>query len=169
MKFRESGAASCREYGSTCLEDVEIDRSPKTVFLENCPGLRWSRSQRILAATFGTKLVARRVQERSSYHNAISGADFAAQPCYVAIVETLSEQQFVDCDTTDSGCNEGWMDNAFSFAKTNSICTKGSYPYTATDGTCNLSGCQVGIPQGGVVGYTDVSTDSEQAMMSAEA
>ena len=61
------------------------------------------------------------------------------------------------------------MDNAFSFAKTNSICTEGSYPYTATDGTCNLSGCQVGIPQGGVVDYTDVSTDSEQAMMSGVA
>ena len=59
---------------------------------------------------------------------------------------SLSEQQFVDCDTTDSGCNGGWMDNAFSFAKTNSIYTEGSYPYTATDGTCNLSGCQVGIP-----------------------
>ena len=61
------------------------------------------------------------------------------------------------------------MDNAFSFAMTNSICTEGSYPYTATDGTCNLSGCQVGIPQGGVVDYTDVSTDSEQATMSAVA
>ena len=35
------------------------------------------------------------------------------------------------------------------------------------DSTCNLLGCQVGIPQGGVVDYTDVSTDSEQAMMSA--
>ena len=52
------------------------------------------------------------------------------------------------------------MDNAFSFAKTNSICTERSYPYTATDGTCNLSG---------VVDYTDVSTDSEQATMSAVA
>ena len=61
------------------------------------------------------------------------------------------------------------MDNVLSSAKTNSICTEGSYPYTATDGTCNLSGCQVDIPQGGVVGYTDVYTDSEQAMMSAVA
>ena len=49
------------------------------------------------------------------------------------------------------------------------MCTEASYPYTATDGTCNLSGCQVSIPQGGVVDYTDVSTDSEQAMMSAVA
>ena len=61
------------------------------------------------------------------------------------------------------------MDNAFSFVKTNSICTEGSYPYTETDGTCNLSGYQVGIPQGGIVDYTDVSTDSEQATMSAVA
>ena len=52
------------------------------------------------------------------------------------------------------------MDNAFSSTKTNSICTEGSYPYTTTDGTCNLSGCQVGILQGRVVDYTDVSTDS---------
>ena len=51
----------------------------------------------------------------------------------------------------------------------NTMCTEASYPYTATDGTCNLSGCQVSIPQGGVVDYTDVSTDSEQAMMSAVA
>ena len=36
MKFRESGAASCRGYGNACLEDVEIDRSPNTGFLENC-------------------------------------------------------------------------------------------------------------------------------------
>ena len=54
---------------------------------------------------------------------------------------SMRERQFVDCDTTDSGCNGGWMDNAFLFAKTNSIYTEGSYPYTATDGTCNLSGC----------------------------
>ena len=59
------------------------------------------------------------------------------------------------------------MDNAFLFTKTSSICTEESYSYAATEGTCKLSGCQVGIPQGGVVDYTDVSTDSEQTMMSA--
>jgi len=80
---------------------------------------------------------------------------------------SLSEQQFVDCDTTDSGCNGGLMDYAFAFAEKNAICTEGSYPYTAQDGTCNLSGCQVGIPHGGVVGFTDVSTDSNSALKSA--
>ena len=62
----------------------------------------------------------------------------------------------MDSGTVDPGCN-------------GELTAEGSYPYIATDGTCNLSGCQVGIPQGGVVGYTDVSTDSEQAMMSAVA
>jgi hypothetical protein len=80
---------------------------------------------------------------------------------------SLSEQQFVDCDTTDSGCNGGLMDNAFSFAKKTSICTESSYPYKATGGTCQESSCSVGIPQGGVTGYTDVSKDSEQALMEA--
>ena len=99
------------------VEDVGIDRSPNTGFLENCPGSRWSRSQLFLAATFGTKLVARRFQERSSYHNVISGADFAAQPYYVAIVETLSEQQLVDCNTADSACNDEFMNNSFAFCR----------------------------------------------------
>ena len=41
VKFRESGAAPCRGYGSACLEDVGIDRSPHPGFLENGPGSRW--------------------------------------------------------------------------------------------------------------------------------
>jgi len=44
----------------------ESIKAPYSSFLEYCPGSRWSRSQRILAATLGTKLLARRVQERSS-------------------------------------------------------------------------------------------------------
>ena len=62
MKFRESGAAPCCGYGSACLEDRRINRSPYSIFLENCPGSRWSRSQRILAASLGTELPARWAQ-----------------------------------------------------------------------------------------------------------
>ena len=36
-----------------------------------------------------------------------------------------SEQQFVDCDATDWGCNGGWMDYTFAFAEKNAICTEG--------------------------------------------
>merc|ERR1712187_129461 len=80
---------------------------------------------------------------------------------------TLSEQQFVDCDKTDNGCSGGLMDNAFQYAEQNALCTEDSYPYKAASGTCKASSCTVGIQKGGVVGYKDVSADSEQAMMSA--
>ena len=61
------------------------------------------------------------------------------------------------------------MDYAFAFAEQNAVCTEKSYRYTATDGTCAESSCTVGIPKGGVAGYTDVSKDNEQALMSAVA
>merc|ERR1712227_541260 len=72
-------------------------------------------------------------------------------------------------DTVDSGCNGGLMDNGFAFAEKNAMCTEDSYSYTARKGTCKASSCTVGLSQGSVTGYKDVSTDSEQALMSAVA
>merc|ERR1711870_2125 len=81
---------------------------------------------------------------------------------------SLSEQQFVDCDkVADQGCNGGLMDNAFKFAEKNAICTESSYPYKARGGTCEAASCTVGIPKGDVKGYKDVTSDNEQALMSA--
>merc|ERR1712137_1341961 len=79
----------------------------------------------------------------------------------------LSEQQFVDCDKVDSGCSGGLMDNGFTFAESNAICTEESYPYKAKAGTCAAASCTVGLPKGTVTGYKDVSADSEDAMKSA--
>jgi len=80
---------------------------------------------------------------------------------------SFSEQQFVDCDKVDSGCNGGLMDNAFQYAEKNAICTEESYAYTGTGGTCKASSCTVGLPLGGVTGYKDVATNDEQALMEA--
>merc|ERR1712014_113224 len=49
----------------------------------------------------------------------------------------------------------------------NAICTEGSYPYKGRGGTCEASSCTVGIPNGDVKGFKDVTADSEQALMSA--
>merc|ERR1712072_538341 len=80
---------------------------------------------------------------------------------------SFSEQQFVDCDKVDQGCNGGLMDNAFKFAEKNAICTESSYPYKGRKGTCEASSCTVGLPLGSVTGYKDVATDNEQDLMDA--
>jgi cathepsin L len=78
---------------------------------------------------------------------------------------SLSEQQFVDCDKVDSGCNGGLMDNGFNFAEGTAIATEDSYAYTGRDGSCKSS-FTTAIPQGGVTGYKDVS-NSASALQSA--
>jgi len=53
---------------------------------------------------------------------------------------SLSEQEIIDCDTQDSGCNGGQMENAFQFVINNGgIDTEADYPFIATDGTCDVN------------------------------
>merc|ERR1711972_1087702 len=80
---------------------------------------------------------------------------------------SLSEQQFVDCDKVDQGCNGGLMDNAFKYAEKNAICTEQSYPYKGRGGGCKASSCTGGIPKGDVTGFKDVAKDDMQALMEA--
>jgi cathepsin L len=81
---------------------------------------------------------------------------------------SLSEQQFLDCDTTDSGCNGGLEYQGWTFFKNKNegICTEQSYPYKAKDGSCKYSSCTLGIPAGGISGVTHVSKSSS-ALQSA--
>jgi len=73
--------------------------------------------------------------------SAVSALEGAYGIKYGKQVETngFSEQNLVSCDTTDAGCNGGWMDDAFAFVKSNGgIATQSGYPYTS--GTTGQSG-----------------------------
>jgi len=51
----------------------------------------------------------------------------------------LSEQQLVDCDKVDSGCNGGLMENALSYVEKNGLALSSDYKYTARVGSCKQS------------------------------
>ena len=82
---------------------------------------------------------------------------------------SFSEQMLVECDTVDSGCNGGLMDNAFSWIKSNGgLCKEDDYPYTSgggSVGTCQSSSCDV-VKGSTPSSWVDVK-ESDAAMMSA--
>ncbi|KAL7246515.1 hypothetical protein ACSBR2_001576 [Camellia fascicularis] len=51
---------------------------------------------------------------------------------------SLSEQELVDCNVDNNGCEGGSMDTAFQFIKQNNGLTiEDNYPYVGQDGTCD--------------------------------
>lgn len=84
---------------------------------------------------------------------------------------SLSEQELVSCDTTDTGCNGGWMPDAFTWTKKNGgLTTEESYPYTSGTngqaGSCVTTGYSINSKVA-PVSYTDVLPSSMVALMSA--
>jgi cathepsin L len=70
---------------------------------------------------------------------------------------SLSPQQLVDCDTTDSGCNGGLMDNAFQYViNTGGLASWNDYQYTAQQGQCYASSYTMISP---ISSFTDVNQD----------
>jgi cysteine peptidase B len=63
---------------------------------------------------------------------------------------SVSEQELVSCDTIDSGCQGGLMDNAFTWllqTHNGSIVTEASYPYVSGGGSvpaCSMTGTAAG-------------------------
>lgn len=57
------------------------------------------------------------------------------------LLESLSEQQLVDCSRrfANNGCNTGYMTNAFIYTKNDGIRTEDEYPYEAKDNKCRTS------------------------------
>eukprot|EP00760_Papus_ankaliazontas_P023186 PhM_4_TR1972/c0_g1_i1/m.43786/K01373/CTSF; cathepsin F len=82
---------------------------------------------------------------------------------------SLSEQELVSCDTTDSGCSGGLMDNAFNWLIQNrngSIVTEESYPYVSGDGNVPACGISTGNRKVGatITGHNDLEKNEDQMM-----
>lgn len=84
---------------------------------------------------------------------------------------SLSEQQMVDCATSfgNGGCSGGLMDHAFLYVEQAGLCTEASYPYKAVNSVCAASNCTLGIANGDVTGFKDVTSSDENALMEAVA
>lgn len=48
----------------------------------------------------------------------------------------LSQQQLVDCDTSDNGCNGGLSSNALGWINNKGLALASAYPYSASKGAC---------------------------------
>ena len=51
-------------------------------------------------------------------------------------LKVFSKQMLVDCDTSDSGCNGGLMEYAYSWIRKNGIMLDSDYPYIGKKSTC---------------------------------
>ncbi|KAF0906619.1 hypothetical protein E2562_012202, partial [Oryza meyeriana var. granulata] len=83
---------------------------------------------------------------------------------------TLSEQELVECakNGANSGCSGGMMDDAFAFITRNGgIDTEEDYPYTASDGKCNLEKKSHKVVS--IDGFEDVPENDELSLQKAVA
>jgi cysteine peptidase B len=53
----------------------------------------------------------------------------------------FSEQEALDCTSTQYGCNGGWYEAVWEMMKTNKFCTLKSYPYKGKKGACHKKTC----------------------------
>jgi len=97
-----------------------------------------------------------------------TGSTEGANQISTGTLTSVSEQQLVDCSKAEGnmGCNGGLMDNGFKYIEKQPLCTEDSYPYTAKDGTCDISTCKSGTTVG-IGGYQDVDKQDEAALAEA--
>nr|TKR98455.1 hypothetical protein D5086_0000201920 [Populus alba] len=80
-------------------------------------------------------------------------------------LNSLSEQQLVDCDTSfNNGCNGGLMDYASEFIVSNGgLHKEEDYPYLMEEGTCDVKKEEMEAVT--ITGYNDVPQDDEQSLL----
>lgn len=76
----------------------------------------------------------------------------------------LSEKQLLDCDTAEFGCDGGYMDRAFNYIQGAGVTLESSYPYVASQSTCQYSTNQTAAR---TTGYINILAVSEAALTNA--
>jgi C1A family cysteine protease len=73
-------------------------------------------------------------------------------------LQKFSEQQLVDCDKVDQGCNGGLMEDAFKHLNTTGAMGEEDYTYTGSDDDCKYNSTQV---KAHVTGYRFAASQNE--------
>ena len=97
----------------------------------------------------------------SSWAFATTGLMEGAGFLLTGVLRSLSEQEFLDCDSSDSACYGGRIDNALTFAM-GGITTEAAYPYTAQKRTCTST-----TPVLRVTGFSEVTQNDQDALYAA--
>jgi C1A family cysteine protease len=80
-------------------------------------------------------------------------------------LESLSEQQLLDCSNKNRGCNGGAMDLGFQYVIDNGgICSNKSYPYIAQKQVCDNS-CDI-VENTNIQGCKDILPSNERLLIS---
>ncbi|CAO2813910.1 unnamed protein product [Amaranthus hypochondriacus] len=79
---------------------------------------------------------------------------------------SLSEQELIDCDVSNNGCNGGLMDNAFEFiVSNNGLHKEDDYPYLMEEGRCEAKKEAMEVVT--INGHRDVPSNDEASLLKA--
>jgi len=157
----------------SCLDPIKQDKP--FVIGGDSGGLPPMPVQAPASVDWTTKGVVTPVKNQGQCGSCWAFSTTGSLECNYAIqkgtLNSLSEQQLVDCaPVTDGclGCNGGQMDGAFKYVEKNGgLCAEREYAYEAKNGQCKSSTC--GTKYNANAGYQDVTADSAMSLETAVA
>jgi len=114
------------------VNDTSIFRKPEDVFMKEIPtSVNWANTSDYVTP------VKNQGQCGSCWAFATAGATESVHAIANGVLNSLSEQELVDCSLLDGGCAGGWLDTAYEYIlKHGGLALGSEYVYTAVDGTC---------------------------------